>query len=64
VVAGTPDDWIEQLQAIRATGLEHVLLSFADPFTVRAWIGRHPEHVPDLATQIRLVHDEVLPALR
>jgi 5,10-methylenetetrahydromethanopterin reductase len=64
VVAGTPDDWIEQLEAIRATGLEHVLVSFADPFTVRAWSGRHPEHVPDLATQIRLVHDEVLPAFR
>jgi 5,10-methylenetetrahydromethanopterin reductase len=64
VVAGTPDDWIEQLRAIRATGLEHVLLSFADPFTVRAWSGRRPEGVPDLAAQIRLVHDEVLPAFR
>jgi 5,10-methylenetetrahydromethanopterin reductase len=62
VVAGTPDDWIEQLQAIKATGLEHVLLSFADPFTVRAWSGHHPDHVPDLAAQVRLVHDEVLPA--
>lgn len=62
VVAGTPEEWIEQLQAIAETGLEHVLLSFADPFTVRAWSGHHAEQVPDLAAQIRLVHNEVLPA--
>ncbi len=62
VVAGTPDDWIEQLRAIQSTGLEHVLLSFADPFTVHAWSGRHVEGVPDLAAQVQLIHDEVLPA--
>jgi 5,10-methylenetetrahydromethanopterin reductase len=62
IVAGTPNDWIEQLRAIQATGLQHVLLSFADPFTVHAWSGRHIDRVPDLATQIQLLHDEVLPA--
>jgi 5,10-methylenetetrahydromethanopterin reductase len=62
LVAGTPDDWIDRLRAIQATGLEHVLLSFADPFTVRAWSGQELELVPDLAGQLRLVHDEVLPA--
>lgn len=62
VVAGTPDDWIGQLEAIRESGLEHVLLSFADPFTVRAWSGHTAAGVPGLAAQIRLVHDEVLPA--
>ena len=62
VVAGTPEEWIDQVEAIRATGLEHVLLSFADPFTVRTWSGREAGEVPDLASQIRLFHDEVLPA--
>jgi 5,10-methylenetetrahydromethanopterin reductase len=62
IVAGTPEDWIEQLRAIQATGLQHVLLSFADPFTVQAWSGRHIDRVPDLATQIQLLYDKVLPA--
>jgi 5,10-methylenetetrahydromethanopterin reductase len=62
IVAGTPADWIDQLRAIEATGLRHVLLSFADPFTVHAWSGHRLEGVPDLAGQIQLIHDEVLPA--
>lgn len=62
VVAGTPEDWIEQLRAIEATKLEHIL-SFADPFTVQAWSGRQADGVPTLADQLQLVYDEVLPAL-
>jgi hypothetical protein len=38
-----------QLQAIQATGLEHILLSFADPFTVHAWSGQQVDGVPKLA---------------
>lgn len=63
-VAGTPQDWVERLRRdVLPTGVDHLLLSFADPFTVRAWSGREIAGVPDLAGQIRLFHDEVMPAL-
>jgi 5,10-methylenetetrahydromethanopterin reductase len=63
-VAGTPQDWVERLRRdILPTGMQHLLLSFADPFTVRSWSGREVAGVPDLAGQLRLFRDEVIPAL-
>ena len=63
-VAGTPEDWVERLRGeILPTGVEHLLISFADPFTVRSWSGRDVDGVPDLAGQLRLFSDEVIPAL-
>jgi 5,10-methylenetetrahydromethanopterin reductase len=63
-VAGTPEEWVERLRRdVLTTGIEHLLLSFADPFTVRAWSGREIDGVPDLAGQLQLFHDEVIPAL-
>jgi hypothetical protein len=38
-------------------------ISFADPFTVRSWSGREIEEVPDLAGQLRLFSDQVIPEL-
>jgi 5,10-methylenetetrahydromethanopterin reductase len=63
-VAGTPQDWVERLRRdVLPTGVEHLLLSFADPFTVKSWSGREVDGVPDLAGQLRLFNDEVIPAL-
>jgi len=63
-VAGTPEDWAQRLQHdVLPTGVDHLLLSFADPFTVRSWSGREVDGVPDLAGQLRLFRDEVIPAL-
>ena len=63
-VAGTPEEWIERLRSdVLPTGMEHLLVSFADPFTVRAWSGREIAGVPDLAGQLRLFMEEVAPAL-
>jgi 5,10-methylenetetrahydromethanopterin reductase len=63
-VAGTPRDWVERLRRdVLPTGLEHLLLSFADPFTVKSWSGREIDGLPDLAGQLRLFKDEVIPAL-
>jgi 5,10-methylenetetrahydromethanopterin reductase len=63
-VAGTPEDWVERLRRdVLPTGVDHLLVSFADPFTVRSWSGRDVEGVPDLAGQLRLFSDEVVPAL-
>jgi len=62
-VAGTPEDRVQRLQHdVLPTGVDHLLLSFADPFTVRSWSGLEVDGVPDLAGQLRLFHDEVIPA--
>jgi 5,10-methylenetetrahydromethanopterin reductase len=63
-IAGTPQDWIARLSRdVLPTGIEHLLLSFADPFTVRSWSGREVNDVPDLAGQLRLFREQVIPAL-
>ena len=64
-VAGTPDDWVEWLQGTYASaGLHHALVSFTDPFTLKAWAGIEVEGLPDLAEQVTLVGEQVLPELR
>src|SRR5581483_427666 len=38
MVAGTPEDWVRWLTKTYASaGLNHALVSFTDPFTLRAW---------------------------
>ena len=65
VVAGTPDDWLGWLTGTyAAAGLDHALVSFADPFTLRAWADTAVDGLPSLGEQIRLFGDQVLPALR
>ncbi len=65
VVAGTPDDWLEYLTGTYApAGFNHVLVSFADPFTLRAWADTAIDGLPSLGEQIRLFGEQVLPALR
>ena len=34
-IAGTPEDWVQRLRHdVLPTGVDHLLLSFADPYTV------------------------------
>lgn len=47
----------------RPSGLNHALVSFADPFTLDAWAGLAVEGLPNLGEQIRLIGEEVLPGL-
>ena len=64
VVAGTPDDWLRYLTETYApAGLDHALVSFTDPFTLRAWAGTEIKGLPGLAEQVRLFGQEVLPEL-
>ena len=64
VVAGTPDDWLRWLtETYSAAGLDHALVSFADPFTLRAWAGIEVDGLPSLREQIRLFGERVLPEL-
>lgn len=44
-------------------GLNHALVSFTDPFTLRAWAGIDAEGLPDLGEQVRLFGEQVLPQI-
>jgi 5,10-methylenetetrahydromethanopterin reductase len=64
LVAGTPDDWLEWLRGTYApAGFRHALVSFADPFTLRAWADVEVAGLPRLAEQIRLFGERVIPEL-
>jgi 5,10-methylenetetrahydromethanopterin reductase len=61
VVAGTPDDWLHWLtETYAAAGLDHALVSFADPFTLRSWAGVSVDGLPSLDAQVRLFGEHVL----
>jgi 5,10-methylenetetrahydromethanopterin reductase len=64
MVAGTPEDWVKWLTETYApAGLNHALVSFTDPFTLRAWAGITVERLPDLGEQVRLFGEQVLPEI-
>ena len=64
MVAGTPEDWVRWLKETYApAGLNHALVSFTDPFTLRAWAGIEVEGLPDLGEQVRIVGEQVIPEL-
>jgi hypothetical protein len=64
MVAGTPEDWARWLTDTYApAGLNHALVSFTDPVTLRAWAGITVEGLPDLGEQVRLFGAQVLPEI-
>jgi 5,10-methylenetetrahydromethanopterin reductase len=64
MVAGTPEDWVSYLTDVYApAGLGHALVSFTDPFTLKAWAGMEVEALPDLGEQTRLMGEQVLPEI-
>jgi 5,10-methylenetetrahydromethanopterin reductase len=64
MVAGTAEDWVRWLTETYAPeGLNHALVSFTDPFTLKAWAGIEVEGLPDLAEQVRIVGEQVIPEL-
>jgi 5,10-methylenetetrahydromethanopterin reductase len=64
MVAGTPEDWVRWLTETYApAGLSHALVSFTDPFTLRAWAGIEVEDLPDLGEQVRIFGEQVLPEI-
>jgi 5,10-methylenetetrahydromethanopterin reductase len=63
--AGTPGDWLQWLTETYApAGLNHALVSFVDPFTVKAWAGVEIDGLPDLGEQVRIMGEQVIPELR
>jgi 5,10-methylenetetrahydromethanopterin reductase len=64
MVAGTPEDWTAWLRDTYApAGFGHALVSFTDPFTLRSWAGIEVDGLPDLAEQVRLMGEQVLPEI-
>jgi 5,10-methylenetetrahydromethanopterin reductase len=64
MVSGTPEDWVSWLRdTYLPAGLDHALVSFTDPFTLKAWAGIEVEGLPDLREQVRLVGEQVIPTL-
>ena len=64
MVAGTPEDWVRWLtERYAPAGLNHALVSFADPFTLTAWAGIEVDGLPDLGRQVRIVGEQVIPEL-
>ncbi len=64
MIAGTPDDWAAWLNGVYApAGLNHALLSFTDPYTLKAWAGLEVPGLPSLVEQVRLFGEDVLPRL-
>jgi 5,10-methylenetetrahydromethanopterin reductase len=62
MVAGTPEDWVQWLTETYApAGLNHALVSFTDPFTLKAWAGIEVEGLPDLREQVRMLGEQVIP---
>ena len=61
-IAGSPDEVVEKIRRdIEPTGVNHMVLAITDPQLVKALTGREVG-APDLPQQLRLVHDEVMPA--
>lgn len=62
-VAGTPADWIEKIERdVVPSGINHLLVTFADPFLVESWAGLTIDGLPSLDEQIRLFHASVMTA--
>ena len=62
-IAGTPEECAEKLQSeITSTGINHLILAVTDKALVKALMGREVEGVPDVDTQLLLIHDRVMPA--
>jgi 5,10-methylenetetrahydromethanopterin reductase len=62
-IAGTPEECAEKLQSqIVSAGINHLILAITDASLVKALMGREVEGVPDVDTQLQLIHDRIMPA--
>ena len=62
-LAGTPEEVVEQIKAdIEPAGVNHMILSLADPALVKLFSGEDVPNVPNIQGQLKLVADRVMPA--
>jgi 5,10-methylenetetrahydromethanopterin reductase len=60
--AGTPDEVVAKLEEIEPTGVNHLIAAITDASIVRTFTGRELPGVATVEEQLRLIHDEVMPA--
>ena len=62
-VAGTPEEVVEKIKTdIEPAGVNHMILSLADPALVKLFCGEDVPNVPDISGQLKLVAERVMPA--
>jgi 5,10-methylenetetrahydromethanopterin reductase len=63
-IAGTPEECADKLRNdILPTGVNHVIAAVTDPFLVKVFSGQEVGPVPDVVGQLKLIADEVIPAV-
>ena len=61
-IAGTPSEVVEKIERdIAPTGVNHMILCITDAPLVKSFTGRDVD-VPGVNAQLRLIHDQVMPA--
>jgi len=62
-IAGTPEEIVKKIKTvIEPSGVNHIIFFIIDGHLLKTFTGREVD-VPDVKTQLQLVHDEVMPAL-
>jgi 5,10-methylenetetrahydromethanopterin reductase len=60
--AGTPDEVTAKIKNIEPAGVNHIIAAINDASIVKAFTGRELPGVATVDEQLRLLHDEVMPA--
>jgi 5,10-methylenetetrahydromethanopterin reductase len=64
-LAGTPDEVRAKIESeIAPTGVNHMICAITDAGLVKSFTGRDLDGVPDVNGQLRLIHDELMPAFK
>jgi 5,10-methylenetetrahydromethanopterin reductase len=60
--AGTPEEVVAKIKEIEPTGVNHLIAAITDASLVKAFTTRELQGVATVEEQLRLLHDEVMPA--
>src|ERR671910_1632001 len=60
--SGTPEEVTAKIKAIEPAGVNHIIAAITDASLVKAFTGRELPGVASVDEQLRLLHDEVMPA--
>jgi 5,10-methylenetetrahydromethanopterin reductase len=62
-VAGTPEECVAKMRTEMVdAGVNHLILAITDAAMVKAFMGRELDGVATVPEQLKLIHDEVMPA--
>ncbi|RVX38976.1 methylenetetrahydromethanopterin reductase [Nonomuraea polychroma] len=62
-IAGTPEECVAKIKReIEPSGVNHMILAITDATLVKQFMGRELPEVADVDTQLRLIHDQIMPA--